>query len=338
MDAVRSVVDSGWFVLGPRVREFEKDFAEFVGAGDCIGVGNGTDAIELALRATGVAPGSEVVTVANAGGYASAAIRSIGATPVYVDVDPETLLVSPEAVRGTLGEATAAIVVTHLYGRVAPVDQIVGIAGDRAVPVIEDCAQAHGATVGGAHVGTVGTLGCFSFYPTKNLGALGDAGAIVGDDQDLMGHVRRLRQYGWSQKYHRTEPGGRNSRLDELQAAVLSALLPNLDEWNRRRCEIGLAYRDGISHPDIRHVPIRDGDVVHLAVVETGRRQSLEAHLGGLGIATDVHYPAPDHAGSETRLPVTETACESVLTLPCFPEMIDAEIEMVIEGVGSWRP
>ncbi len=336
--AIGEVLDSGWFVLGPQVTEFETGLAALCGTTHAVGVANGTDAIEIALRALDVGPGDEVITVANAGGYSTTAIRAVGAQPVYVDIDPSTLLIDPSGVAKALGPSTAAVVVTHLYGRMAPIDRIVAAAG--SIPVIEDCAQAHGAVLQGRPAGSWAKMGCFSFYPTKNLGALGDGGAIVGSDAELMSRVRRLRQYGWTSKYLTTDTGGRNSRLDELQAAVLTAQLPMLSGWNRRRREIDAAYRTGIVHERVRPLPLGDGDVVHLAVFVTEERSSLRSHLSERGVISDIHYPHPDYAappGGLTRLQHTDDACEKVLTLPCFPEMTDAEVDRVITGVNSWR-
>lgn len=336
--AIGGVLDSGWFVLGPRVTEFEGALAALCGTGEAVGVANGTDAIEIALRALDIGPGDEVITVANAGGYSTTAIRAVGAQPVYVDIDPTTLQIDPLLASQAQGPNTAAVVVTHLYGRMAPVDRVVAAAG--SIPIIEDCAQAHGANLGGRSAGGWGTLGCFSFYPTKNLGALGDGGAIVGSDGGLMARVRRLRQYGWGGKYLTADSGGRNSRLDELQAAVLTVQLPLLSEWNRRRREIDAAYRAGIDHPAVRPIPLGHGDVVHLAVCVADNRSSLRSHLHEVGVITDIHYPQPDYAappGGFAPLPQTEDACNRVLTLPCFPEMTDAEVDRVIAGVNSWR-
>ena len=337
--AIAEVLDSGWYVLGPKVEEFEVAFAEMCRAGEAVGVANGTDALEIALRALGVGRGDEVITVANAGGYSTTAIVAVGAKAVYSEIDPVTLLADESQVKDRIGPRTAAIIVTHLYGRAAPVDRIVALAGPKGIPVIEDCAQAHGASVAGRSVGGWGTLGCFSFYPTKNLGALGDAGAITGSDADLIARVRRMRQYGWGDKYRAVDIGGRNSRLDEVQAAVLSAQLPLLTGWNRRRRDIGDAYRKDITHPRIVHIPYGEADILHLAVVWTGERASLRAHLADLAVGTDVHYPHPDYAAladNTIRLEHTEAACTSVLTLPCFPEMTDVEVTTVIEAVNSW--
>jgi dTDP-4-amino-4,6-dideoxygalactose transaminase len=348
--AIARVLDGGRFILGPEVEAFEREFAAYCGARSCVAVGNGTDALELALRALGVGAGDEVATVANAGGYSTSAIRAAGATPVYIDVESETLGIDPRALEAGITARTRAVVVTHLYGRLADVDAIARVARERGVAVVEDCAQAHGARYAGKKAGTFGVLGCFSFYPTKNLGALGDAGALVTDDRTLHARLLQLRTYGWRSKYHSAIAGGMNSRMDELQAAVLRVMLPHLDAWNDRRRDIARRYADAIAHPDLALPPIAtgaqaEGDVVHLYVVRTAARESLRSHLAAAGIGTDIHYPVPDHrqpsavAGAPiTRLDKTERACTEVLTLPCYPELTDPEIAAVALACNRWPP
>ena len=301
------------------------------------------------MRALAVGPGDAVATVANAGMYATTAIRAAGARPAYVEVDAGTLLMDPAALAAGLAAPAGnigAVVVTHLYGRMADVDRLGWIARERGIAMIEDCAQAHGAKSGGRAAGTAGTLGCYSFYPTKNLGALGDAGAIVTNDRDLAAKLRALRTYGWGAKYHCAMEGGMNSRMDELQAAVLRAKLPHLDGWNRRRHAIAAQYTATIRHPAIvLPAPAEDGaNVSHLYVVRTKDRESLRAHLAASDVATDVHYPVPDHrqpgAGHAPPegLPITERACAEVLSLPCYPELTAAEIDAVAAACNSWQP
>lgn len=345
LQAVDKVLQSGRFVLGPQVSAFEKAFAGLLGASWCVGVANGTEAIELALRAVGVSRGDEVVTVANAGGYSSTAIRSVGAIPHYVDVSSDNLLIDPGLLSDHVTPQTSAIIVTHLYGQTASMKTIRVLADDRAIPVIEDCAQSHGAVVEGRAAGTWGHLGCFSFYPTKNLGALGDGGAVVGGDEHLESELRRLRQYGWSEKYELTRADGRNSRLDELQAAILNIFLPRLAEWNAKRREVLEAVAGGIRHEHVTPLPrsLDTSDTAHLLVVRTKYRDSLRAHLAELGVGSDIHYPVPDHRQPASpqpsvSLPVTEMACAEVLTLPCFPEMTSDDASRVAEAVNRWRP
>jgi aminotransferase EvaB len=342
--AFDQVVARGFFVLGDEVASFEAEFAAFCGVAHCVGLANGSDALELALRAAGVEGNDEVATVANAGMYSTVAIRAIGARPRYVDVDDDTLTLSPSRLDALLTPATRAIVVTHLYGRLAAIDDIGRIARERNVAVVEDCAQAHGARSGVARAGRLGDIGCFSFYPTKNLGALGDAGAITTNDAELARRVRALRQYGWKEKYRVDVEGGRNSRLDELQAAMLRVRLPHLEQENAARQRVLRAYVERIRHPEIR-VPPPPGDdcVAHLAVVRSAARESLRRHLRTAGVGTDIHYPIPDHRQPVTReaavsLPVTERACAEVLSLPCFPAMNTGEVDYVIEACNAWAP
>src|ERR1700752_3958771 len=250
--AARRVVERGWYVLGSECTEFEREFARYCGSADCIGVANGTDAIELALRAVGVAPGDRVATVANAGFYSSTAIHAIGAGPVYVDVEETHGMSLPSLREALAGQGVRAVIVTHLYGRLADVEAIVALCKPLGIPVLEDCAQSHGASRGGKIAGSFGTAGCFSFYPTKNLGALGDGGAVTTGDAAMAERLRGLRQYGWGSKYRVSRAGGRNSRLDELQAALLLAKLPHLDRWNERRRGIARRLSNEIRHPRIK--------------------------------------------------------------------------------------
>lgn len=343
--ALSRVARSGWFIMGKEVQAFEREFAEWCGAAECIAVGNGTDALEISLRALGVGAGDRVATVANAGAYSSIALVSIGAVPVFVDIDDASLNMDPKALASSL-DGVKAVIATHLYGRMADVAAIAAAARAKGVPLIEDCAQSHGAKSGGKRCGTFGDLATFSFYPTKNLGAVGDGGAIVAHDAQLAARVKQLRQYGWTSKYLSSVAGGRNSRLDEAQAAVLRVKLPHVDGWNARRREIGARYAAKLSHPQVS-VPRREGesDVVHLYVVRSAQRDSLAAHLKASGIGTDVHYPNPDYKqpawsafAPAKPLAVTERACAEMLTLPCFPEMRDDEVDRVAAAVNAWRP
>jgi len=332
--AVNRVLSRGWYILGPEVEAFEEEFARYCGAAHAIGVGNGTDALELALRALGIGPGAEVATVANAGMYGTTAILRAGAMPLYVDVDDRSMTMSPAALRAAISGATAAVVVTHLYGRMAEMEELLAVAGRADIPVIEDAAQAHGAERAGRKAGSWGALGCFSFYPTKNLGAAGDGGAVVTADAALARKVRALRQYGWTDRFRSTVAGGRNSRLDEVQAAVLRVKLPHLDGWNARRREIAGIYGSEDTLPDY---------VAHLYVIRAKNRDCIRRALRTAGIGTDVHYPVPDHrqesmrgvAFRQTALPVTEACADEVLTLPCFPEMTDGEVEEIAELLRS---
>ena len=342
--AMDQVLDSGWVVLGPQVRQFESAFARYIGVSHCIGLANGTDAIELALRALNVQPRDSVATVANAGMYSTIAARAAGAEPLFMDVDETSRNASLAEVHRALEAGAKAVVLTHLYGQ--PVADTVAIAracSSAGVPLVEDCAQAHGATVDGRRVGSFGDAAAFSFYPTKNLGALGDGGAVGTNSSEIADQVRRLRQYGWTDKYKVEFAGARNSRLDEMQAAVLAAFLPDLDAANGRRMEIARMYSDRIRHPEVALPAWADGSVAHLYVVCSGRRESLRRHLKDLDIATDVHYPVPDHRQpvfgdrfADVRLPVTERLSTQVLTLPCYPEMTDDDVRRVADAVNTW--
>jgi dTDP-4-amino-4,6-dideoxygalactose transaminase len=342
--ALVDVLESGSFVLGQQCTRFETAFAAWCGARNAVGVANGTDAIEIALRALGIGASDAIATVANAGGYATTAIVACGATPVYVDVDDVTCNIDIAALGAAIAQGVRAVVLTHLYGRLAAPEVVAKLCADAGVHLIEDCAQAHGAKLGDRRAGTFGVAGCFSFYPTKNLGALGDGGAIVTDDPRVADRVRRLRQYGWQAKYRSIDAGGRNSRLDELQAAVLTTKLPYVDAQNGRRREIARRYMQRISNRAIE-VPARDGesDVVHLFVVRSRDRDALAAHLRREGVQTDVHYPVPDHRQpvfgprfATTKLPVTERLANEVLTLPCHPAMTDDEVSHVIAACTAF--
>src|SRR3954451_14259992 len=272
--SARRVIGRGWYVLGSEGAEFEKTFAAYCGVPHAVGVANGTDAIELALRAVGVDEGHNVATVANAGFYASTSIHAVGARPLYVDVDPATHSMSVDSLnREVARNAVRAVIATHLYGRLADIETITAICKPLGIPVIEDCAQAHGAKRGGKAAGSFAEAGCFSFYPTKNLGALGDGGAVTTANAAIAERLRQLRQYGWEKKYQVSRAGGRNSRLDELQAALLLAKLPHLGRWNEARRTIACRYRDEIKHPRIR-CPEHFGadNVAHLFVVRCDDR------------------------------------------------------------------
>jgi aminotransferase EvaB len=345
--AINNVLAGGWLVLGPNVKKFEASFAEYIGVDYCVALANGTDAIELALRALDVEPGDRVATVANAGMYTTTALLAIGAEPFFLDVELGTRNTTLDEVDRAIGAGVKAVVVTHLYGLATPeIRRIAQYCEQKGVRLLEDCAQAHGAMVEGQCVGSFGDAASFSFYPTKNLGALGDGGAVVTNRADIAERVARLRQYGWTDKYRVEFIGARNSRLDELQAAILTVCLPNLDAQNSCRRSIAKSYSRRIDHPDvIAPESIGEQYVGHLYVIRSARRDSLRAHLRSLDIASDVHYPIPDHRQpvfgqrfSHVRLPNTERLAAEIVTLPCYPEMAEAQVEEVIAGVNSWRP
>lgn len=340
--AVASVLSSGWYVLGPEVEAFEGEFAQYCVAAHCVGLANGTDALHLALRALDLEPGDRVATVANAGMYGAYGIRSVGGEPFYIDVIPETGVMDPDCLEAAMRPEIKAVLVTHLYGQVADMPRLVKIADKADIPVVEDCAQAHGARLNGTMAGSFGTIGCFSFYPTKNLGALGDAGAVITNDKGLADRVKRLRQYGWKTKYRSESEGGVNSRLDEIQAATLRVKLPYLDGWNAERRGIAETFSKNLRGLELTAPANFSPDyVAHLYVVSTPHRDRLRERLTERGIGADIHFPIPDHLqespdGADPapwNLPITEKRCREVLTLPCFPGMTNSEISAVAEAV-----
>ena len=342
--AVQAVLSSTRFVLGDQVRGFEADLSAFLDAKCAVGVGNGTDALELAFRAVMPPDRPVVVTAANAGGYSMVAARRAGFGVRFADVDEDTQVVSLSTLSEVLDNNVGAVVVTHLYGRAADVPGIRAVCEPLGVAVVEDCAQAIGARLPEGHVGSLGDIAAFSFYPTKNLGAIGDGGAVVTNSDSLAAKVRQLRQYGWNGKYQIDADGGRNSRLDEVQAAVLRARLPFVNAWNQRRREIVGRYVSAASG-DIRVLPAEgEGHAAHLGVVVCDDRTSLAAHLAMCGIASDVHYPIPDHKQpafaseySSVRLPVTERLAGRVLSVPLFPELQEDEIDRVCEALRTFQ-
>lgn len=341
--AIAAVLASGWYVLGPQHNALEAELSGYVGASETVLVGNGTDALELALAAVGVRAGSTVLTVANAGGYTTIAARLLGATPIYCDVAADTLLMTAQGVESALasaGQKPAAIVVTHLFGAMAPVEAIVAIAARHGIPVIEDCAQALGARLGGKQAGTFGDIATTSFYPTKNLGALGDGGAVFTSNGELAESVRRMRQYGWSSKYHIGFDHGRNSRMDELQAAILRVKLPYLDASNERRREIHARYE--AAAPALMVGRASSSFTAHLAVLAVDDRERARAALKERGIGTDVHYPVADHeqkfptgAAVGVSLPVTEKAATRIFSVPMFPELTDGEVDRISSALAD---
>jgi len=343
--AIERVLNRSWLVLGPEVADFEGAFAAYIGTKYCRSVASGTDALELALRALGATTGDRIATVANAGMYATTAILANSAEPIFMDVNLESRLVTCDEVDLAIRRGARFVVVTHLYGRAIPeIQEIADLCRRRGVALVEDCAQAHGAKWRGKTVGSFGDAGCFSFYPTKNLGAVGDGGTVVCDDGDLAAAIGKYRQYGWSVKYRVEFAGARNSRLDEIQAAVLSDLLPYLDGWNERRRDVVARYHELISHPEvIVPTPGREDDVEHLCVVRSPRRDDLREHLKSRNIATDIHYPIPDYRQpifgdgfADLYLANTEQLTHEVLTLPCYPEMTDDDVFQVIHAVNSF--
>lgn len=343
--AIASVLESGWYLLGEETTTFEQEFAAFCGVAHCITLASGTDALELALRGTRCRPGLEVITAANAGGYTTYACNIVGATPVYVDIDPKFLQMDLEAAVAAVTERTACIVVTHLYGFAVDVPllrRLLEAAGRSSVPIIEDCAQAHGAILHGRRVGSFGDLAAFSFYPTKNLGALGDGGALLCNDEEYANKIRQLKQYGWVSKYRSETPFGRNSRLDEIQAAVLRVKLRHLDRLNMRRVEIVEAYREA-AEGKLTILSRTDGAFVgHLCVALSDDRDHIRERLEEVGIQTDIHYPIldPDQQIMKKithithRLARSRESVKRVFSLPCYSELSDGERDTICETLS----
>jgi len=337
--AVRDVVERGRFILGDEVARFEGEFAAWIGAEHAIGCASGTEAIALALLALGVGPGDEVVLPTNTCVPTAAGIRMTGATPVPVDVLPDTLMIDPDAVRLALGPRTKAVVPVHLYGGPADLAPLAAL----GVPLVEDCAQAHGTRYRDRIVGTFGVLSCWSFYPSKNLGAYGDAGAVCTRDAGLAERVRRLRQYGQSSRYLHAEEG-LNSRMDEVQAAVLRVKLPRLAAWNARRRELAALYARALPSLACPTVTAGGESVHHLHPVLVDRRDALQAHLAGRGVQTLVHYPVPLHLQpcyrawgfAEGSFPVAEAAARRLLSLPLFPQLGDDEARSVVAAIEAF--
>ena len=339
--AIGRVLDSGWFLLGRELEAFERAFAEYHAQHlHTVGVGSGTDALRIGLQALGVQPGDHVLVVANAGVPPVAALVAAGARPVFCDVDPRTHTLDPAEIDRRVTPASRALLVVHLYGQPAPMDAILDRARAHGLRVLEDCAQAHGAHYHGQPVGTFGDAAAFSFYPTKNLGALGDGGAILTADPAIAEQARLLRMYGWRQRYV-SERHSTVSRLDELQAAVLSAKLPHLDGWNATRRRLAARYRELLA--GLVDLPADDG-VFHLFVIRTARRDALRAYLHERGIGVDVHYPVPAHlqppyasfGGGPGSLPHTEQLAREVLSLPLYPELPLEDVAYVARHMAAF--
>jgi dTDP-3-amino-3,4,6-trideoxy-alpha-D-glucose transaminase len=341
--AVDAVIDEEWFVGGPRVDGFEREFGSYCSEGAiCVGVGSGTDAIELALRALGVGSGDEVITAANTCVPTVAGIEAAGATPVLADVRLETATIDPEQLRRLVTPRTKAIVPVHLYGRCADMSAVNAFAEEHGIVVLEDAAQAHGATYNGKRAGTLGHAAAFSFYPTKNLGAIGDGGAVVTMDTAVAERVRMLRSYGERERY-RSELHGRNSRLDSLQAAVLSSKLPMLDERNERRRALAGVLRAELGNA-VDLFEEDSGHAYHLFVVRARHREELRRALAAEGIETLVHYPRAVHQHpayaslAHPRLGVSETLAGAVLSLPLYPELSEEAVRDVAAAVRRVAP
>ena len=350
--ATKRVLDSGWYLLGKECEAFEKEFAAFCGVKHAIGCANGLDALKLIIRAYGFGPGDEIIAPANTYIASLIAISANGATPVLVEPDIDTYLIDPARIEEKISPRTKAIMVVHLYGRAADISPIREIAKRHALKIIEDSAQAHGAYFEGRRTGALGDAAGFSFYPGKNLGCLGDGGAVTTDDDELAKKVRALRNYGSDVKYH-FPYRGTNSRLDEIQAAWLRVKLPHLDADNARRAEIAARYSREITNPLVTLPENRTieqsnnrtilPNVWHVFPVRTEHRDAFQAYLTEKGIQTVIHYPIPPHrqpAYTEwhgLNLPITEKIHETIISLPISPVMTDGEVSEVIAVVNEWK-
>ena len=345
--AVAGVLARGAYILGPEVQAFEQEFADYIGVGFAVGVASGTDAIVLALKALGVGPGDGVATVSHTATATVAAIELAGATPVLVDVEAESFGMDPAALERLLKAPPLpirAVVPVHLYGRPAPIAEIVALAQRHGAVVLEDASQAHGGMAAGRRVGGFGAAGAFSLYPTKNLGAFGDAGVLVTGDEEIAARARRLREYGWRRRFVAEEPG-MNTRLDELQAAILRVKLRRLDEANARRRAIAAAYDEGLANLPLRlpHEAPGETSVWHQYVIRLGDRDRVRAALAEAGVGTAIHYPAPVHRQDAYArlpvgpggLPVTEQIAGEILSLPIYPELADEQVAHVIEALRA---
>ena len=340
--AVGRVMANADFILGADGAAFEEEFATYCGVKHAVGLDSGMSALELGMRAMGIGPGDEVITPAGSFIASSSAISFTGATPVWVDVDERTYNIDPGLIEAAITERTKAVMVVHLYGQPADMDAVFDVATRHGVPVIEDACQSHGALYKGRRTGSMGAFGAFSFYPSKNLGAYGDAGALTTNDTDLADRVRMMRNYGQRAKYEHVYLAW-NRRLDTMQAAVLRVKLPHLDAWNESRRRAALLYGEllagcavGLPHssPDIEHVH-------HLYVIQVDDRDRLQADLAGRGIGSGIHYPLPIHLQDAYRgagfglnsFPVSEAAAKRVLSLPMYPEMTEKDVQRVAAAV-----
>lgn len=346
LDKFREVYESNWFIQGREVEKFEEEFAAYCGAKYCVGCGNGLDALYLVLRAYGIGKGDEVIVPSNTFIATALAVSYTGARPVFVEPRMESYNINPQMIEEKITERTKAIMAVHLYGQPAEMDAVMEIAKRHNLKVIEDAAQAHGATYHGKRTGNLGDAAGFSFYPGKNLGALGDGGAVVTNDKELADLVRALGNYGSDYKYHHIYQGN-NSRLDEVQAGLLRVKLKELDKWNARRVEIAHRYLKEIVNPDII-LPVTDSGcthVYHIFAVRCKQRADLERYLNEKGIGTNKHYPIPMHlqgAYAELQipkgaLPVAEEISGTQLSLPMYYGMTKEEVSYVIEALNSWK-
>ncbi len=342
-DAAQRVMKGGWFILGPEVAEFEKEFAAYLGVAHAVGVGSGTEALHIALLALGIGADDEVITVPNTAVATVAAIEMAGARAILCDVHPDTMLMDVAALERAITPRTRAVIPVHLFGQSVDLAPLLELARARNVYVLEDCAQSHGATYRGKRTGAYGDIAAFSFYPTKNLGAYGDGGAIATNDPALAERVKLVRQYGWRQRYT-SDIKGFNSRLDEMQAAILRVKLKYLDQWNAARRERAALYTELVRTVTPPCVKSYGEPVYHLYVVQSARRDELAAHLQASGIGTAIQYPYPIHLQPAYanlgyrpgRLPVAERLAREILSLPLYPELSLDDVRAVAEAVNEF--
>lgn len=333
--SINSVIESGIFLNGPKLELFQEEFASYIGTEYCVGLGNGTDAIEVSLLSCGVNNGDEVLTVANAGGYAATAIYKVGAKPIYIDVDGANLLLDLNDLSHNITDKTKAIIVTHLYGTCVDVIKLRSILGNK-IKIIEDCSHAHGSIFNGIKAGSMGDCAVFSFYPTKALGSFGSGGAIVTNSYDIYRKSISYASYGWDKKYSVSMKGGKNSKLDEFQSAILAIRLRSLDKRIEKKREIASIYRD--CNQGINWVGSIEGSSMHLCVLSVSDRDSVVSMFTNIGIETGIHYPIPDYMqpawlDNSYALPNTEAACNSVLSIPLNYSMSNHDISKVISGI-----
>jgi dTDP-4-amino-4,6-dideoxygalactose transaminase len=347
LTAVERVLGSGWYILGKEVEAFELEWARMVGVRHAVGVGNGMDAIEIGLRALGIGPGDEVITTPMTAFASVLAVIRAGAQPVLADIDPDTAITSLESARRCISSRTRAVLLVHLYGQVRDLDLWRNFCASSRLRLVEDCAQAHLAAWKGVQAGAAGAAGAFSFYPTKNLGAIGDAGALTTANDEVAAKARQLRNYGQSERYHHPELG-LNSRLDEVQAAMLRVRLAVLQAFTQRKRTIARAYREGIHNPRVRLLAAPGDEashVYHLFVVTCEERDRLAEHLRANGIETLIHYPIPVHMQPPCAnlqrdphgLGKSEAHARTCLSIPCHPQLTDAEVSSVVRAVNEFR-
>jgi len=344
-EAIRKVLEKGRYILGPELEALESEFAEYIGTGHAIGVANGTDALELALRALGIGPGDEVITVSHTAVATVAAIEAAGAIPVLVDVEADFHTLAVAQLSEVLSPRTRAVIAVHLYGQPADMDAIVAFCRDQKLALVEDVSQAHGARWRGQRLGSLGDIACFSCYPTKNLGAIGDAGLITTDDAGLAAKVRMLREYGWRERYI-SDFAGRNSRLDELQAAILRVKLRHLDEDNAKRHAHAARYTEGLAGLGFYLPTVRQSaeHVYHLYVIRSSERDLLIEHLKKSGVQAGIHYPVPIHLQPAYKGRVrtaismhrTEALSNEIASLPLYPELEADKLEKVAAALKSF--